>query len=140
MTTALTVSDDTVGCEVRLVTRSAEAAPLLKDVIQGADRHGHTKAGSDPGLTELFDARKIDVADKTVTLTWSAPVADVWSQAERAFEAMGTGSRAKLSAGRGRSDPRFDRAAPSSTMTTAFERRGAGLPRRMGLRAIASSN
>ncbi|MGO8747617.1 MAG: hypothetical protein ACLQNE_16720 [Thermoguttaceae bacterium] len=86
VTTALTVSDDTVGCEVRLVTKSAEAAPLLKDVINGAIAMVTLQAGSDPGLTKLFDARKIDVADKTVTLTWRAPVADVWSQAERAFE------------------------------------------------------
>jgi hypothetical protein len=91
--TALTVNDDTVRCEVRLVARSAEAAPLLKDVIQGAVAMVKMKFGPDPGLTELFKTLKIDVADKTATVAWHAPVADVWTQAERAFEQWEQASR-----------------------------------------------
>ena len=86
MTTALTVNDDAVCCDIRLVAKSAEAAPLLKDVIQGAIAMVTLQFGPDPGLTKLFQARKIEVADKTVTVAWRAPVADVWVQAERAFQ------------------------------------------------------
>jgi hypothetical protein len=91
--TALTVSDDAVCCEVRLVTKSEEAAPLLKDVIHGAIAMVTLQFGPDPGLTKLFESRKIEVAGKTVTVTWRAPVADVWTQAERAFQQWEQASR-----------------------------------------------
>jgi hypothetical protein len=84
--TSLTVSQDTIDCEVRLVTKSAEAAPLLKDVIHGALAMVSLQVGPHPGMTDLFAAVKIDVRGKTVTVKWRAPVADVWTQAEEAFE------------------------------------------------------
>jgi hypothetical protein len=86
VTTAVTVTKDTVACEVRLVTKSAEAAPMVKDVINGGIAMLTLQVGPNPGLAELSKAIKIDVADKVVTVTWHAPIADVWSQAERAFE------------------------------------------------------
>jgi hypothetical protein len=83
---SLTVSDETVACEVCLVAKSAEAAPLLKNVIHGGIALATLELGPDPGLTQLFDAVKINVADKAVTVRWSASVTDIWEQAERAFE------------------------------------------------------
>jgi hypothetical protein len=83
--TALTVSDDTVSCEVRLVAKEAEAAPQLKDVVHGAIAMLTLQFGPDPGLTELVKAVKVDVAGKTVTIAWRASIDDVWTQAERAY-------------------------------------------------------
>jgi hypothetical protein len=83
---ALTVNDDALACEVRLVTRSEEAAPLAKDVINGGVAMLTLQFGPDPGLAQLFKALKVDVAGKTVSVAWRVPVDDLWTQAERAFE------------------------------------------------------
>ena len=84
--TAMTVGDDAIDCEVQLMAKSAEAVPLIKDVINGVIAMGTLEFGPDPDLTDLFKAIKINAAGKTVTVTWHAPVADVWTQAEKAFD------------------------------------------------------
>lgn len=91
--TALTVSDDAVSCEVRLVAKEAEAAPQLKDVIHGAIAMITLQFGPDPGLTDLVKAVKVDVAGKTVTVAWRAPLDQVWEQAERAYQQWERASR-----------------------------------------------
>jgi hypothetical protein len=84
--TALTVSSDTIDCEVQLVTKSEEAAPLFKDAVNGGLAMATLQLGSDPALAELFKTVKIKTAGKTVTVTWHVPVTDVWARAEKAFE------------------------------------------------------
>lgn len=84
--TALTVSEGSVSCEIRLVTKAADAAPMVTDVIQGGIAMLKLQFGPDERLTQLLKTVKIDVADKTVTVAWHAPVDDLWSQAERAYQ------------------------------------------------------
>jgi hypothetical protein len=83
--TALTVTDDALAVEVRLVARSEESAPLLKDVIQGGVAMAKLQFGPDEGLTAMFKALKVEVAGKTVTVAWRGPSVDVWTQTERAY-------------------------------------------------------
>jgi len=84
--TSLAVSNDAVDCEVQLVAKSMESVSLIKDVIRGIIAMGELQFGPDPNLTALFSAIKIQDAGKTVTVTWHASVADVWTQAEKAFD------------------------------------------------------
>ena len=84
--TSLTVGNDAIDGEVQLMAKSADVVPLIKDVIRGVIAMGTLEFGPDPKLTDLFKAITIKEAGKTVTVTWHVPVADVWTQAEKAFE------------------------------------------------------
>ncbi len=84
--TSLTVGNDAIDGEVQLMAKSADVVPLIKDVIRGVIAMGTLEFGPDPKLTDLFKAIKINAAGKTVTVTWHVSVADVWTQAEKAFE------------------------------------------------------
>ncbi len=78
--------------EGRLTMKTAEIAQQIKAIIEGARALAEVQRSSDPQTVKLLGKLRVEAAEKTVTCQFRAPAAEVWPQAEQAWNAMAAGA------------------------------------------------
>ena len=72
-----------VFVEGKLTAKKADVAQQMKTVAEGALALAALVHNDDADAVKLIGAAKVAVADKTVSLQWSAPVDAVWAQLQK---------------------------------------------------------
>ncbi|MHB1035399.1 MAG: hypothetical protein ACYC35_11520 [Pirellulales bacterium] len=78
--------------EGRLTMKTAEIAQQIKAIVEGARALAEVQRSADAQTVKLIRKLRVEVADKTVTCQFRAPAAEVWPQAEQAWDAMAAGA------------------------------------------------
>ena len=69
-----------------LIAKSKETADKAKAVVEGARAMAELHHGQEAEAMKLIKALKTTVADKTLSVEFSAPVDEFWTQAEKAVQ------------------------------------------------------
>jgi hypothetical protein len=78
--------DGKVSFDGTLIAKSKETADKAKAVVEGARAMAELHHGQEAEAMKLIKALKTTVADKTLSVEFSAPVDEFWTQAEKAVQ------------------------------------------------------
>ena len=68
----------------RLVTKSPETAVQVKRVLDGVRAMGQMQYAEDAEALKMIDRLHVEISDKTVTVDFRAPAAEVWTHLQKA--------------------------------------------------------
>jgi len=87
---------------VRVVTKTPEVAGQIKAIVEGGKALAQLRHLGDAAATKIIDQLKVSVSDKTVTVGFKAPAADVWDHIQKVIKEIKAmhGHHAKKPAGK----------------------------------------
>jgi hypothetical protein len=72
--------------QAKAVVKDTETAEQIKTIVEGFGAMAKMMHGNDPEAMKLLNAAKLTVDGTALTLTWSAPVDEVWQHLKKAAE------------------------------------------------------